>query len=212
MQSRVEGAGVVQFQVRKDHPLLMHVGRIRAPAAGRLAADVVVQNVDAAEFRDDTLDHARAAVERLSTCVAALDGYSESRADDPTLEAALTGARDAFRAAMDDDLNVSGALGAVFELVRDVNRRVDARSISSTDARRAAAALRDFDTVLGVIELPEALPEGAAALLEQRAAARAAREWAASDQLRDQLAALGVTVEDTRDGQRWRVSVRAADG
>ncbi|HLB43743.1 MAG TPA: cysteine--tRNA ligase [Candidatus Limnocylindrales bacterium] len=164
------------------------------------------------EWGDDTLDHARAAVERLSTCVAALDGYSESRADDPTLEAALTGARDAFRAAMDDDLNVSGALGAVFELVRDVNRRVDARSISSTDARRAAAALRDFDTVLGVIELPEALPEGAAALLEQRAAARAAREWAASDQLRDQLAALGVTVEDTRDGQRSRVSTRAADG
>ena len=54
----------------------------------------------------------------------------------------------AFRAAMDDDLNVSGGLGAVFDLVRDLNRRVDARSLSTADARRGAAALRDFDTVL----------------------------------------------------------------
>jgi cysteinyl-tRNA synthetase len=164
------------------------------------------------EWGDETLDHARAAVERLSTCVAALDGYADERADDAGLAAALAAARDAFRAAMDDDLNVSGALGAVFELVRDLNRRVDARSLSTTDARRAAAALRDLDTVLGVLDVPQALPEGAAALLEQRAAARAAREWAKSDQLRDDLVALGVVVEDTRDGQRWRISTRSTGG
>ena len=164
------------------------------------------------EWGDETLDHARAAIERLSTCVAALDAYADERADDESLPSALAAARDAFKAAMDDDLNVSGALGAVFDLVRDLNRRVDARSLSTADARRGAAALRDFDSVLGVIQLPDALPDGAQALLEQRVAARANREWARSDELRDALAALGVTVEDTRDGQRWRVTGKPSDG
>jgi cysteinyl-tRNA synthetase len=163
------------------------------------------------EYGDETLDHARAAVERLSTAVAALDSYAEERADDPTLEAELDRARHEFRAAMDDDLNVSPALAAVFDLVRETNRRVDARSMSTADARRAAATLRDFDTVFAVLDLPEMLPEGAAEFLEQRAAARAARDFAESDRLRDELAGLDVTVDDTRDGQRWRISRRATD-
>jgi cysteinyl-tRNA synthetase len=84
--------------------------------------------------------------------------------------------------------------------------------LSTADAGRAAAALRDFDKVLGVLPEPEALPDRAAELLEQRAAARAAKEWARSDELRDRLAEMGVSVEDTRDGQRWRVVGRATDG
>jgi len=164
------------------------------------------------EYGDDTLDHARAAVERLSTAVATLEAYAEDRDEDPTLDEALDAAREAFRAGMDDDLNVSAALAAIFALVRELNRRADARLLSTADARRAAAALRDFDRVFGVLDVPESLPEGAAELLEQRAAARAARDFAASDRLRDELAALGVTVEDTRDGQRWRVMARLNSG
>ena len=164
------------------------------------------------EWGDDTLDNAHAAVERLSTAVAALDAYEEDKSDDPDLPAALESARAAFKQAMDDDLNVSGALAAVMELVRESNRRIDARSLSTSDARRAAAALRDLDTVLGVISIPDTLPDGAAALLEQRAAARAAKEWAKSDELRDTLAEMGVAVEDTRDGQRWRIVGQVSDG
>jgi cysteinyl-tRNA synthetase len=113
---------------------------------------------------------------------------------------------------MDDDLNVSGGLAAVMDLVRDLNRRVDARSMSTADAQRGLAALRDFDQVLGLLPEPQSLPAGAAELLEQRAAARAAKDWALSDQLRDQLAAMGVAVEDTKDGQRWRVTGRPTNG
>ena len=68
-----------------------------------------------------------------------------------------------------------------------------------------STALRDLDRVLAI--LPDAgadLEPEAAALLEARSAARASRDWAASDRLRDELAKLGVIVEDTRDGQRWR--------
>jgi cysteinyl-tRNA synthetase len=164
------------------------------------------------EWGDETLDNARSAVERLSTAVGSLDAYAEEKADDPDLPAALESARAAFRLAMDDDLNVSGGLAAVFDLVRDLNRRVKARSLSTADAGRAAAALRDLDSVLGVISITDSLPEGADALIQQRAAARAAKEWAKADELRDTLAGMGVAVEDTKDGQRWRVIGRPSNG
>jgi cysteinyl-tRNA synthetase len=158
------------------------------------------------EYSEEGLDHARAAVERLSTAVQALDAYSEERPDDTALEEVLSRARDAFRRGLDDDLNVSEALAATFDLVRDLNRRMDERALSTADARRAAGALRDLDSVFAVLDLAETLPSGAQQLLDQRAAAREARDWASSDRLRDELATLGVIVEDTRDGQRWRVS------
>jgi cysteinyl-tRNA synthetase len=83
--------------------------------------------------------------------------------------------------------------------------RIDGRSLSSADAERALGLLRDLDQVLGVLpEEADALDPKIAEMLEARAAARAARDWAASDRLRDELAERGVAVEDTRDGQRWR--------
>jgi cysteinyl-tRNA synthetase len=158
------------------------------------------------DFSDDSLAAATAALERLDTLVVTLASYREDRAGDPGLDGALDAARDAFRAALDDDLNVSAALAAVFDLVRDLNRRIEARSLSTDDAGRALDRVRDLDRVLAV--LPEASEErldaDLQALLDERAAARAARDWAASDRLRDALADRGVTVEDTRDGQRWR--------
>ncbi|MFI5254376.1 MAG: cysteine--tRNA ligase [Candidatus Limnocylindrales bacterium] len=164
------------------------------------------------EFSDDSLAGASAAVERLSTLLAALDAYREARPDDPDLPALLASARTAFQAGLDDDLNIAPALGALFDLVRELNRRLDARALSSADAAMAAAFLRDLDRVLVVMEEDAAeLPAALGAVLEARAAARAARDWAASDRLRDELAERGVSVEDTRDGQRWHWSPVAAD-
>lgn len=114
--------------------------------------------------------------------------------------------RAAFEAALDDDLNISAALAAIFDLVRDLNRRMDARSLSTADAERATALIRDLDRVLAIT--PDAdverLEPELEALLNARAEARAARAWAESDRLRDELIVHGVLVEDTRDGQRWR--------
>jgi cysteinyl-tRNA synthetase len=159
------------------------------------------------EFGDASLAHAAGAVERLSTAVAALDAYTQERADDASLPELLASARAAFAAGLADDLNVSAALAALFDLVRELNSRVAMRSLSSADARRAASLLRELDGVLGVLEdSPADLPADLAALLDARAAARAARDWARSDALRDELASAGVSVEDTPDGQRWRRS------
>ena len=157
------------------------------------------------EWTPTSLPAAAAAIERLDALELALDAYTEARPDAPDLARVLDDARSHFDAALDDDLNVSAALAALFELVRELNRRIAERSLSTADAARALAALRDLDRVLAILPNEAAdLPPGAADLLAAREAARGARDWATSDGLRDELARLGVAVEDTRDGQRWR--------
>ncbi len=157
------------------------------------------------EFGDDSLAHAAAAVERLTTAVSALEGYREERADDSSLVERLAVARSAFASALGDDLNISAALAATFDLVRDLNGRVAARSLSTADAQRAAEAIRELDMVLGVLDDgDQVLDADLEAMLEARVEARRARDWRRSDELRDALAAAGIVVEDTPDGQRWR--------
>lgn len=170
------------------------------------------------EFGDESMPAATSAVERLSTALAALDLYAshaDAVSDDPRMAALLDATIAAFETALDDDLSIAPALAAVFDLVKEVNRRLADRSMSADDARRAAETLRDLDLVLGVME-PDAtdgLPSvRVTALLEERVAARTARDWGRSDALREELAALGIVVEDTRDGQRWRHAEGAADG
>ncbi len=183
-----------------------------SPRALRLAL-ISVHYRAALNHSDASLAAAAAALGRLDAVVAALAAYREDVADDSSLPEALEAARTTFGEALDDDLNASAALAAVFDLVRDLNRRIERRALSTADAERAVATLRDLDQVLGI--LPEATVElepAVAALLDERAGARAARDFAASDRLRDELAAHGITVEDTRDGQRWRRSVEAGHG
>jgi cysteinyl-tRNA synthetase len=179
-----------------------------SPRALRYAL-IAVHYRQAIDYTDQSLEAATAAIERLDALLAALDAYAEERPDAADLAGVLETARRDFGAALGDDLNISAALAAVFELVREVNRRIAARGLSTADAATIVSFLRDLDRVVAIMPAaPDVLPEGAAALLDDRAAARAARDWAASDRLRDELAALGVAVEDTKDGQRWRL-VRA---
>jgi cysteinyl-tRNA synthetase len=109
---------------------------------------------------------------------------------------------DRFRTALADDLDLPAATALVSEVVR---------SDLAPGAR--AALLLDWDRVLGLdldrgVEVATDLPAGASELLEQRERARAAKDFATSDRLRDELAALGVRVIDTREGQRWEVAPR----
>jgi cysteinyl-tRNA synthetase len=159
----------------------------------------------ALSFGDDSLAAASSAIDRLDALLAALAAYRGDCPDDATLPNLLDGARAAFEAALDADLNISPALAALFELVRELNRRIDARALSTADAGRATELIRDLDRVLGIAPaLDESLDPELQKLVEDRAAARTARDWAASDRLRTVLAERGILVEDTRDGQRWR--------
>jgi cysteinyl-tRNA synthetase len=179
-----------------------------SPRALRYAL-IAVHYRQGLDYTDGSLEAAAAAIERLDAVLLALAAYTEPGADDATLGALLDAARAGFEAALDDDLNVSAALASVFELVRETNRRIADRRLSTADAGRIATVLRDLDAVLGILpDSAEELPPEAAARLEAREAARASRDWAASDRLRDELAEMGVLVEDTRDGQRWRLVER----
>jgi cysteinyl-tRNA synthetase len=109
-----------------------------------------------------------------------------------------------FFTALDDDLNISGALAVLFETVRESNRRMDQGALNPAQARGLLESLGRVQSIL-TLE-PEALscetfPE-VDALLAARAAARTAKEWHRSDTLRDQLAALGWIVKDTKEGQK----------
>jgi cysteinyl-tRNA synthetase len=113
-------------------------------------------------------------------------------------------ARAAFEDAMDDDLDASRAMAAVHGLVGEWNRRAQAGALSPADAAAGVALLDAADAALGLfLTATRALTEEERALLDARAAARAARDWAASDRLRDDLAKRGVLVKDGKDGQTF---------
>jgi cysteinyl-tRNA synthetase len=159
----------------------------------------------ALSFGDDSISAAGSAVDRLDALFAALSAYRSDGPDDTSLQALFDGTRATFEAALDDDLNISPALAALFELVRELNRRIDARALSTEDAGRAIDFIRDLDRVLAIAPATEdELEPELQQLLDERAAARAGKDWAGSDRLRNVLAERGVQVEDTRDGQRWR--------
>ncbi|MDQ1713917.1 MAG: cysteinyl-tRNA synthetase [Frankiaceae bacterium] len=104
-----------------------------------------------------------------------------------------------FRAALDDDLDTPAAL----QVLRDVERDTTIPDGSKFETFAAFDRALGLDLVRDVGRPPTALPPGAADLLDQRERARAAKDFAAADRLRDDLAALGVTVRDTATGQDW---------
>jgi cysteinyl-tRNA synthetase len=160
----------------------------------------------ALNYTEASLGAAGSALDRLDALLAALAAYRHDGPDDDGLAGLIGATRAGFEDALDDDLNIAPALGALFDFIRDVNRRIDARALSTADAATVTSFLHDLDRVLGIG--PDAVEDGLApefeTLLEARAAARTARDWTESDRLRDELAASGIVVEDTRDGQRWR--------
>lgn len=160
-------------------------------------------------FRRELMEQTAAAYERLCT---ARERLREAQtANNPNAEeegafaAALEGYKQSFIEAMDDDLNTADAIGVLFELVRAVNTFV-------TEKRSKAAidnAARAFDELTGVLGIStdaksEEFPEEAVRLLNERTEARAAKNWALADELRNRLAQLGFAVEDSKQGAKLK--------
>ena len=122
---------------------------------------------------------------------------------EPQIAEAIALARAGFWAALEDDLNTSVALAVVHEMMSTVNRIGPGRE----DAALAIVAMREFDEVLAVLdEGPTAAEPDAEidALVAERDAARAAKQWARADEIRDELTARGIELLDTPKGTRWR--------
>jgi cysteinyl-tRNA synthetase len=107
-----------------------------------------------------------------------------------------------------DDLNMSGALGPFFELLRLINVSLDADMVSKAQATTLKEELLAMDALFGFIDASvleeQSLPEECMQLLEQRKHARENKDWAESDRLRDLLREKGVEVRDGKDGQTWK--------
>ncbi len=177
-------------------------------------------------FTFESLDDARAAIRRLRDFAARLGTAAQGEAgraagrdartradvgDAGPLGEAAARALAGFEAALDDDLNVPEALGAVFTFVREGNGILDRGEDTAAGRASASDALSRIDAVLGVLRLPDAddeVDDDFAAWVEERIEhrqhARRSRDFATADAIRDELAAAGVVVEDTPQGPRWK--------
>ncbi len=110
-----------------------------------------------------------------------------------------------FSEALDDDLNISKALAALFDLIHDGNKRMDAGTVSPAAAASAEACLNEMDRVLALLE-PEdaALDQELLDLARQRQEARKNKNWAEADRIRDVLASQGWEVQDTAEGPKLK--------
>ena len=158
----------------------------------------------AINYSEENLQTAYGALERFYNALKGLDPDARPEPDSQWEQD--------FRAAMDDDFNTPGALGVMFDLVREINRLRDS---DFARASQLGMLLRELGDILGVLQLApeEFLRQGSAevdadyidGLIARRNQARADKDWALADALRDELKALNVVLEDNRDETTWRI-------
>jgi cysteinyl-tRNA synthetase len=151
-------------------------------------------------FTMEGLEEARAALGRLDECLLKLQELAGAATGEPAADL-LAG----FTAALDEDFNVSAAWGEVFEWVRETNRQLAANSLPAAQAGSALAAWGRIDSVFGLGRKPDGeAPLEVQGLLEQRQAARTAKDFKRADALRDELKGKGWVIEDTPKGPRLK--------
>ena len=156
-------------------------------------------------FTSESPQAARSALTRIDEMIAKLREREGAGETAPATRQLADGALHRFREAVYDDLNVPGAMGVVFDLLREINRRLDSATLASGDAATLMAAWNEADAILGCLVPAAAGVDGEVErLVEEREAARAARDWAGADALRDRIQALGYQVKDTPEGPRVR--------
>ena len=152
----------------------------------------------------EVIEQAKNSLERLYTCRDNIDFALKNAQDGGEAPEFIEKRKQEFIAAMDDDLNTADALAAIFMLVRDINTL-----IAEGAGKTALEACADmFDQLTGVLGLvynrkTEALDSDIEALIEQRTAARKAKDFKTADEIRDKLKAMGIVLEDTPQGVKW---------
>ena len=163
-------------------------------------------------FSFAALDASRSALARIDECSARLSELASDRTEGSAggstaaeLPEWASAGREAFKEAMDDDLNSARALAALFGIVTAGNRAMEAGTVNAGTASAVLALLSDIDRVLGfIVERKAEADVAALKLVELRAAARLEKNWAEADRVRDELARLGWVVHDTDAGPRLR--------
>jgi len=164
-------------------------------------------------YSGEILTQAKAALERLKTAKSTLEfiakqgAAAELSGGEKEFVNSLPRYRERFIEAMDDDFNTADAIAVIFEMVRESNSLAAAAAPSKEFASAALAALAEFDGVLGLFYAEDGagdLDAEIEALIEARQTARAEKNWAEADKIRDELSAMGIVLEDTPQGVKWK--------
>ena len=156
------------------------------------------------------MEQAEESLRRVVDFLVRLDGVT-GQGKSEEIEAAAIKARDAFKAALESDLNTAAGLAALFDLVKSGNAAIDAGKMSAADAALVRSTIDDLDRVLGVVSLRRAedakppMPvEEIQRMIDERKAAKQRRDFAEADRIRTSLADRGVLLEDNPAGTRWK--------
>ncbi len=157
------------------------------------------------DFTFETLDNDRKALRRLEDFRARIDAAPPSGATPPEAVQRLAGYRQRFEASLDDDINMSEALGALFLMVNEANRLIDEGRLDAGVRDQARSLLGDAERILGIPfqEEQKLVPEEEA-LIREREEARKRRDFKRADELRAELKQRGLVIEDSPGGTRWK--------
>jgi len=157
-------------------------------------------------FTFEGLQGAESTIERLRNFRRLVRDANTSTGSEQATRKLIEGALATFEQAMDDDFNTAAALAAIHDLVREINTVLAADKLLVDDQAAVLDAIVKFDSVLGIFgpEESEMLDAEIEALIAERQNARHNRNFARSDEIRDELADRGIILEDTKDGVRWK--------
>ncbi len=162
-------------------------------------------------FSQDLIEQAKNGLERIFTCFSNMEylkEYAESTGiseNEKALSQNLEAIKNSFVGAMDDDLNTADALAAIFDAVRELNTALLGSKPSKEIIDFGYSLLLDMCGVLGISpKKEESLDQKVQELIDKRQKARAAKDWKTSDEIRDTLKAMGIVLEDTPQGVKWK--------
>ena len=159
----------------------------------------------------EVLDAAASAATRLTDFYRRVSEYDRDGGEDLADEVGEAAA--SFESSLASDLGIAEALAAIFDLVTEANRAMDRGALSAAGRGKLLAALDSFDQVLDVFHAtPVALDEEIEKLIAEREDARRAKDYARADAVREKLSALGIALEDTPEGVRWKRRAGKAAG